>query len=617
VESGKVVAELAQRGEIDQVVWHPKENVLAAVNRDRSINLWDLESRKLIARLSGHHNGGVRCTFNHAGDLLASSAWDAVLRLWDVRLAKEIFAAPCPWIHNPQFTPDDRFLGATAEGGKLRLLEVASGREYRTLARDPAKGKETYIRAAVSPDGRALAVAMREGLGFWDLSSGRALAFAQLGNMESVFFETDRALLTFGEQGLFRWPVSSMKGSTSSPSGSSSELRIGPPQRLPALGSWDQMACSQDGQVIAISQHFQGGLVLHRNRNNATVKLSPHEDVRTIGISPNGHWVATGSHGVNLEVKVWDALSGKPAKSLLVGGGTRVAFSPENRWLAASGDAIRVWEVGSWKECCRCRGTERAAVAFSPDNRLLAYGDLDGVIRLVNPETGREYARLEGPSQHAATDICFSPDSTLLVAVSTFGFGPAIHLWDLRSIRAQLATIGLDWHAPPYVSTNPNGSCLRSIELFHQLKVPKFFEAEDLKIIKYEDSLKAPWYQDMALEYDATQWSNGGQLFCPAQKGGYVELEVELEETDAYLLDIYITKAPDYGKLRVSLDGKEFEKTFDGFNKVVVPPEKVSYGKVTLTKGAHTLRFQAIDKNPLSSNYFMGVDCLVFTPVTK
>jgi WD40 repeat protein len=440
---------------------------------------------------------------------------------------------------------------------------------------------------------------MREGLGFWDLSSGRELAFAQLGNTESVSFETDRALLTFGDQGLFRWPISD----EDAPEGC---MRMGPPERLPVLGSWTQMATSQDGQVIAIGQRSQGGLVLHRNRGDATVKLSPHEDVRYVGISADGHWVVTGSHGDSLEVKIWDASSGELIKSLLVGNGARVAFSPDNRWLAASGDAIRVWEVGSWKERCRCPGTARAPVAFSPDNSLLAYGDLDGVIQFVNPETGRQCARLEDPTQHAATDICFSTDSTRLIAISTFG--PAIHVWDLRSIRAQLARIGLDWDAPPYVSANPNGSCL---------KVPKFFEAEDLKIIKYEDSLKAPGCQEMAFEFDATQWSNGRQLFCSAQKGGFVDLEVELEEAGDYQLDVYITKAPDFGKLSVSIDGKELEKTFDAYHKYVVPPEKVNFGKATLTKGSHTLRFQAVDKNPQSSNYYMGIDCLVFTPLMK
>jgi hypothetical protein len=232
----------------------------------------------------------------------------------------------------------------------------------------------------------------------------------------------------------------------------------------------------------------------------------------------------------------------------------------------------------------------------------------------VNPETGGEYARLEDASQHAAVDICFSPDSARLIAISAFG--PAIHVWDLRLIRSQLAAIGLDWDAPLYVSADPDLP-LRSIELFHHLKVPKFFEAEDLKILDCGDCLKAAGYQEMALEYDATHWSNGRQLFCPAQKGGYVDLEVELEEPGDYLLDIYITKAPDYGKLRVSLDNQELDKTFDAFDKVVVRPEKVNFGKVSLSKGTHTLRFQAFDKNPQSSNYYMGVDCLVFTPVAK
>ena len=61
------------------------------------------------------------------------------------------------------------------------------------------------------------------------------------------------------------------------------------------------------------------------------------------------------------------------------------------------------------------------------------------LIRLVETETGRTLARLESP------DLCrgwpvFSPDGSRLVV--TTNDGPAVHVWDLRTIRRQLAGDG-------------------------------------------------------------------------------------------------------------------------------------------------------------------------------
>jgi tetratricopeptide (TPR) repeat protein len=65
-------------------------------------------------------------------------------------------------------------------------------------------------------------------------------------------------------------------------------------------------------------------------------------------------------------------------------------------------------------------------------------------VRLVDPATGREFARLPTVGQ----PFCFSPDGSQLVTYAR-GAG-AFHVWDLRLIRGQLADLGLDWDLPPY-----------------------------------------------------------------------------------------------------------------------------------------------------------------------
>jgi WD40 repeat protein len=115
--------------------------------------------------------------------------------------------------------------------------------------------------------------------------------------------------------------------------------------------------------------------------------------------------------------------------------------------------------------------------------------------------------------------------------------------------------------------------------------------------------------------WGAEKWSNGHQLFCGAAKGGSVGLEVAAPAKGDYRLDIYFTKAPDFGTVEVSIDGSTVGKPFDGFNPAVIPSGKIAFGTVTLEKGPHWVRFTAVDKNPKSSNYFMGIDCLKLDPL--
>ena len=126
-------------------------------------------------------------------------------------------------------------------------------------------------------------------------------------------------------------------------------------------------------------------------------------------------------------------------------GGSRVFFSPDGKWLATNGGGLRLWAVGSWQEGPQIGGQ---VVAFSPDSKLLAVEMGYGVVRLVNPETGLEYARLEDPNQDRPIHMSFSPDGTQLVTTNSDSL--SIHVWDLRAIRKQLANMALDWELPPY-----------------------------------------------------------------------------------------------------------------------------------------------------------------------
>jgi serine/threonine protein kinase/WD40 repeat protein len=416
--------------------WRPDGKVLAADGGDGVIYLWDVATGKQMAKLEGTKNAGLNFTFSHAGDLLASTGWEGVVRLWDPRSGKELFHTPA-LMTRLHFSLDDGLLASEFTSSRLRLWRVEPGREYRTFVRLPAS-MDVWLNHAVSPDGRLLAVVTREGVMLWDLASGKELDFTPMPVRAIVQFEPSGDLLTNSSNGLWRWPVRARAG----------YLRIGPPHLVPLPGSpGDNPACSRDGRVMAIPR-FWGALVLHTDRQGQPVTLAPHSDVRQVAVSPDGRWVATISHNTSSEVKVWNAKTGKLSKSLFAGVRNQAAFSPNGQWLATGGDAVRVWAVGSWNQQHCLEGVRGLAVAFSPDSRILAFETEEGVVRLVDPKLGKEWARLVNPDQERAGRITFTPDGAQLVITS--GDGPSTDVWDLRAIRGHLAAMGLDWDLPAY-----------------------------------------------------------------------------------------------------------------------------------------------------------------------
>jgi serine/threonine protein kinase/WD40 repeat protein len=447
LETGRIFADLPQPPGADCVAWHPGGKTLAVNGGDRIIHIWDVDTRSLIARLEGHKADGIYFAYNHAGDLLASTGWDGTMRLWDPRTGRQLFKTEV-YLASLGFSPDDRFLTAGVADTKLRIWELAGLSAYRTLVGGPVpKQASHYTGCALSPNGRLLALTQEAGVSFWDLARRKELAFTLIGNTRSVVFESSDALLTGGPAGSLRWPI---QENVEAPG----LLRIGPPTRL--LPFWGEgIACSSDGRVLT-SPQGNGALVLDQDHPDRPIRLTCHRDVRFTAVSPDGRWVATGSHW-DTKVKVWAARTGKLEKELPVETGSMVGFSPDGRWLATTGGGLALWEVGSWRPGKQIGG---GVFAFSPDCKLLAVEAGHGVIRLVNPDSGQEYARLEDPNQESAFRLCFSPDGAQLIAPTQAS--QSVHVWDLRTIREQLVRMGLDWELPPYPSAEPDdGKSLR------------------------------------------------------------------------------------------------------------------------------------------------------------
>jgi hypothetical protein len=249
-----------------------------------------------------------------------------------------------------------------------------------------------------------------------------------------------------GTRGLMRWPVRVAAGNPV-------RVRIGPPKRLLAEPAADnEFRISNDGRTVAVAQYSQV-LVLHGDRPGRPVVLQPTVGVRQqLSISPDGRWVATGSHGGG-DVIVWEARTGRVVKRQRVVNDFCLAqFTPDGkRLLAGTGDLCKFWGAGDWKEQgpqFKKHGIEHPMPTFSPDGQMLVWESGEGALRLLDTTTGRVLARLESPDEGRSHYTTFSPNGRLLITRNHDSH--LIHVWDLHEMRRQLKALDLDWEAPAY-----------------------------------------------------------------------------------------------------------------------------------------------------------------------
>lgn len=377
-----------------------------------AVQVWDAKTGDKLRELVGHDAAVSLIRLDSGGRLVASTASDKSLRVWDVASGTVVrdFGIQEQTVRQLAFTRDNGLV-TVEQSGKVTLLNLSDGAQRRSFMMDPKR----FASAAFDADATRLVVAYSRdcSLALYDIRTGQLLATHE-GNgsphpsVGRVAFSPDGKVIAyyFWEGLIGYWRL-----------GEEGKDDVRPFQHPNGVKT---LAFSSDGRWLVVGLRddkeqlsLQVWEVSSRKLRGV---LKGHDEVRDMALADNGGTLV--STGANVRtVRVWDMPHAGPAElqekwaryardleAARFGEGLAIdealAFSPDGKTLASQGNSeIALWDM----ERRTARATLSWQADFVPDmkhlrseflsDRLLLTLTHDGGVRWWDIATGQVVKR--------------------------------------------------------------------------------------------------------------------------------------------------------------------------------------------------------------------------------
>lgn len=110
-------------------------------------------------------------------------------------------------------------------------------------------------------------------------------------------------------------------------------------------------------------------------------------------------------------------------------------------------------------------------------------------------------------------------------------------------------------------------------------------------------------------------WSGGSQLlWTGGASGAAIDLDFDVAQPAAYAVELYFTRAPDYGQIAFAIDGQASTALLDLYGPRLAPPVPYQAGTFPLAAGRHRLHLRIEGKHEQSGGYQVGLDRIRLYP---
>ena len=404
----------------------PDGLVLAVALPSRVIELWELPAGKrrvYIGHYADRFVGGTRIealAFSRDGRIVASSADDGAIDLWDARTGNDVGRTRRLERGAPQvaFTRSGHLAYHDPRRGLVVCPTPPADNQSDQVSSWPASAyRSPHLSLsclALSPDDRLAAGGGGDGtIPVLDRSRKRPgmILKGHSDRVNAVVFSPDgQQLVSAGRDGTVKiWNAAAWPDSG---------------KLQPVAPASGPVAFSADGRLLIVPDHDRRIQLLDPRTGRLIGQLAQHPwDIRLLAAAPTGTTFAVAGE---YALRVWDLAGNKEPISIndLPGPVHCLRFSGDGRMLACGGADHRVhfWDPATGREMRPALPDQGASVlrlAFAPDGRTLALATAENVVKLWDLAQGKE-RRLQHVPQ-AVTDLAYAPDSRTIAVAGASG----------------------------------------------------------------------------------------------------------------------------------------------------------------------------------------------------
>ncbi len=142
-------------------------------------------------------------------------------------------------------------------------------------------------------------------------------------------------------------------------------------------------------------------------------------------------------------------------------------------------------------------------------------------------------------------------------------------------------------------------------------------EEDQLQILSRKDVIEVSSKAaaaDVKWKDEGLPWKGSEVILKLNHPNAYMNFSINVPEKNRYRILADITRGPNRGIVKLSIDGKELNKTFDSYFPVLTPGVPVDLGEVVLNSGQHKFQFNAVGKSEKSKGYEIGLRGIILVP---
>lgn len=409
-------------GSIWKVTFSPDGTQALSASADRTAILWDIESGAAVQTLSGHSSGVWSAVFSPDGRLAATGSADQTIRLWDLQTGEliRVLSGHSDSVLTLKFAGNGEQLLSGSDDATAILWDIESGEALQTFSQHNGG----IWAVDFSPRDRfVLTASFDSTMILWNLENGRALRTFQghKSNIWDASFSPDgqQILSASADKSLILWETNT--------GAQLSSFRV--------HDSWVTGAAFSPDGIRAISSSLDKTLIVWDILSSVKIRtLTRHTDaVRAVDVSHDGRLAVTASADGTL--LLWDLSTGQWLRTFQdnLDGFRSVAFSPDARWIFSGSDtgSITLWDVDTGSLIYKVSAHQGRvwSVAVSADGSFALSGGGDQSLKLWKLSDGTLVHEFKG-HLGSVRSVAFVPQTNQALSA---GSDRRLILWDIET----------------------------------------------------------------------------------------------------------------------------------------------------------------------------------------